>query len=72
MNAPIPEQSVGDAELAAAMERAARSLDAAGLTVQDILDELPAAREELMHEWYSEEFLAQLDRALAEQRRTDT
>ena len=52
------------------MERAARSLGAADLTVQDILDELPAAREELMHEWYSEEFLAQLDRAFAA-RRTD-
>lgn len=51
-----------DAHLAALMERAAAALSAAGLTVRDVLDELPAAREEVMREAYSAEFLKELER----------
>lgn len=70
MNEPASKQPDDDGELSSILERAVWSLHEAGLTAQDIIDELPAAREELMHEWYAEEFLAQLDRRLAEHQRT--
>ena len=50
-----------DIELAALMERTAVALEAAGLTVQDILDELPAARAEIMCAAYSAEFVRELE-----------
>ena len=49
-----------DAQLAALMERASRSVAAAGLTAQDYIDELPAVREELLLENYTADFISQL------------
>lgn len=49
-----------DAHLALLMERASRAVAAAGLTAQDYIDEVPAVREELLHESYSADFIAQL------------
>ncbi|HST86837.1 MAG TPA: AbrB/MazE/SpoVT family DNA-binding domain-containing protein [Ktedonobacterales bacterium] len=59
-----------DAHLAALMERGAAALSAAGLTVQDVLDELPAARAEVMREAYSTEFLEELDQLHAAAQRS--
>jgi hypothetical protein len=51
-----------DPQMAAAADAALRSLDAAGITVQDLLDELPAARAEVLRRAYSPAFLQDLDR----------
>jgi hypothetical protein len=48
-------------KLARAMERAARALADAGLTVDDVLADLPSIRTELLHQWYGEEFAAMLE-----------
>lgn len=50
-----------DAHLAELMERGSRALAAAGLTTQDLLDELPAARDEVFAESFSGEFLRELE-----------
>ncbi len=39
------------------MERASESVAVAGLTVQDYLDELPSARDELVREEYGDAFV---------------
>src|SRR5579872_5652163 len=51
-----------DEHLAALMERAQQALARAGLSTQDVLDELPAAREEVVTETYSAEFLREMER----------
>ncbi len=43
-----------DKELESAMAQAMRVLDEAGMTVQDLLDELPAAGEEVMRRIYGD------------------
>jgi hypothetical protein len=53
----IPED---DPVLVALMNRAARSLQEAGLTSQDLLDELPLAQEELLREDLGDEFVDSL------------
>ena len=50
-----------NAELTTLMQGAADALEAAGLAVQNILDELPAARAEIMREAYSVEFVRELE-----------
>jgi AbrB family looped-hinge helix DNA binding protein len=49
-----------DAHLAQLQQQAAQALTEAGLTVQDLLDQLPQASESVMREAYSPEFLAKL------------
>jgi bifunctional DNA-binding transcriptional regulator/antitoxin component of YhaV-PrlF toxin-antitoxin module len=51
--------------LAVLIDRAAEALSRAGLTAQDIIDELPAVRAEIMRETYGDEFVAELARAHA-------
>ena len=48
-------------KLARAMERGARALAGAGLTVEDVLADLASIRTELLHQWYGEEFAARLE-----------
>ncbi len=43
-----------DRELATAMTRAAQALEEAGMSAQDLLDELPAAGEEVMRRIYGD------------------
>lgn len=63
MHAPLPlPNDDEDAELAAASARAARVLDRYGLTAQDLLDELPAARDEAMRRLYGDELVDDLER----------
>ena len=58
MPAPLPPRPGTrpdeDHELEAVMAQAARALEAAGMTVQDLLDELPAAGEEVMRQIYGD------------------
>ena len=54
-----------DRELALAMARAAQALEEAGMSAQDLLDELPAAGEEVMRQIYDD---ALVDDLLREQR----
>ena len=49
-------------ELAALMDRGAQALTDAGLRTQDLLDELPAARNEVFIEAYGVEFQDELER----------
>ena len=49
-----------DAHLVHLQQQAAEALAAAGLTVQDLLDRLPQARDEVMREAYGPDFLARL------------
>lgn len=51
-----------DREMVELMEQAPRRLAEAGLTVQDLLDNLPKVREEVMIEAYGEEFVRDLER----------
>lgn len=51
-----------DAELARLMDDAATVLAEAGLTAQDILDELPSVRAEVLVEMYGAEFMEELER----------
>lgn len=55
-----------DAHLAKLMEMAAAALERAGITVDEILDELPRARDEVVSEHYGKTFLEDLERAHAE------
>ncbi len=50
-----------DTHLAELMQRGADALATAGLTTQDLLDELPTARAEVVAESYSAEFLRELE-----------
>lgn len=54
-----------DIHLAELMERAAQALARAGLTTQDLLDELPRARAAVLAEAYSAEFLREMERQWA-------
>jgi bifunctional DNA-binding transcriptional regulator/antitoxin component of YhaV-PrlF toxin-antitoxin module len=56
-----------DEALAALTQDAERALSMAGLTAQDILDELPAARDAVVSESYGAEFLEELGRLHAQQ-----
>lgn len=51
-----------DEHLAALLEGATRALSARGITARDFLDDLPAARAEVMGEAYRGEFLRELER----------
>src|SRR3954447_5629001 len=51
-----------DKHLALLVKQATKALADAGLTAQDIIEELPAVREEIMRETYGEEFVAELAR----------
>lgn len=61
-----------DDHLAAMMQRAAEALATAGITAQDLLDDLPQARAEVVAEAYSAEFLRELERLHAAQRAETT
>lgn len=50
-----------DEHLATLMQRGADALAAAGLTADDLIAELPAARAEVVAEAYSAEFLRELE-----------
>ena len=52
-------------DLAAKMERAQRALARAGLTVQDLLDALPAARAAVLQEAYDERYRREIDQLIA-------
>lgn len=51
-----------DAELAQLMDETPRALAAAGVSVQDMLDDLPRVREEIMREYYGDAFVDELQR----------
>ena len=51
-----------DEHLARVSEQAAQMLENAGLTVEDLLAELPAVREEILREDYGDEFVDELAR----------
>jgi|GEM_PF-2000933 len=51
-----------DTALAETMTRASQSLDRLGITPQDILNELPAARAEVLQRAYGAAFLEKLER----------
>ena len=61
--APISRDQ--DAELEAIMERAALALERLGITVEDIVDELPAARGDVLHEIYGSSSMREIDRRIA-------
>src|SRR5579864_9094278 len=52
-----------DAHLAQLMDAAAKVFEGAGISVDDLLDELPRARAEVVTEHYGSEFLDALERA---------
>ena len=52
---------VDSEQLAAIWHEGQQALAAAGLTASDFLDELPAARAEVMREAYGNEFLRELE-----------
>ena len=49
-----------DCKLALAMARAAQALEEAGMSAQDLLDELPAAGEEVMRRIYADALVGDL------------
>ena len=51
-----------DEHLATLLDHAAGVLEGAGLTTQDLLDELPAARAAVVEELYGAEFMGELAR----------
>lgn len=53
----ILSQVPPDDPVVAAMNRAARVLEDAGLTVDDLLDELPRVRDQVARETYGDEFM---------------
>ena len=57
-----------DKPLAALTRDAERALATAGLTAEDLLDKLPAARDAVVSESYGAEFLEELGRLHARQR----
>ena len=54
-----------DLELEELTERALRALAEDGITVQDLLDSLPAVREEVMRETYGPAFMEEVATAFA-------
>ncbi len=54
-----------DEHLAALLDHAAGVLEGAGLTAQDLLDEIPAARAAVVEELYGAEFMGELARQQA-------
>ncbi|HEY8286138.1 MAG TPA: hypothetical protein VIJ28_17275 [Chloroflexota bacterium] len=56
------EDQNGDAELTALMNSAARALEEAGLTAQDLIDELPAIQEEMLRQDLGDAFVNELRR----------
>jgi len=50
-----------DPQLVEAMERSAAALGRAGLTAQDLLDELPSARAKVLHAAYGPAFMQKLE-----------
>ena len=57
-----------DAHLAELQQQAIQALTEAGLTVEDLLDQLPQARDAVTREAYNTEFLAKLRRMRTEHR----
>lgn len=55
-----------DEQLARMTARAAATLARAGLSTQDLLDDIPAARAEVVRELYGDEFADELARAHAQ------
>ena len=51
-----------DEQLTALMDRAAAALEAAGITVEDFLANLPAARDDVVNEAYGAGFMQDLER----------
>ena len=51
-----------DEHLAELMDRAAQALERAGLTTEDLLNELPAVRDQVVTELYGKEFMDELAR----------
>jgi hypothetical protein len=62
---PQPVNTIDDPDLAAKMERAQHALGELGLTVQDLLDALPAARAAVLQEAYDENHRQEIDRLIA-------
>ncbi|HEY7834989.1 MAG TPA: hypothetical protein VIG30_15545 [Ktedonobacterales bacterium] len=60
-----PATEAEDEHLTVLFERAALALALSGLTAQDFLDDLPAARAEVVTEAYPAEFLRELERLQA-------
>ena len=60
-----------DEHLEHLMAASMRALASAGLSVQDLLDELPAARERVYQQSYSAELRAEIDRQWREQHDAD-
>ena len=60
-----------DQHLSDLAARAQAALAAAGLSVDDVLAELPAARAEVIDETYGPELVREIERAHAEARRSD-
>jgi AbrB family looped-hinge helix DNA binding protein len=60
-----------DEYLAALSQHAADAIASAGLTVEDLLDELPAARADVMREMYSPDFLRELEQMWQAQHATE-
>jgi bifunctional DNA-binding transcriptional regulator/antitoxin component of YhaV-PrlF toxin-antitoxin module len=57
-----------DEHLATLTQRAQQALSTAGLTAQDVLDELPAARASVVSEAYGAEFVQEIERLRLAQR----
>ena len=51
-----------DEQLAALMDRASAALEAAGITAEDFLANLSAARADVVNEAYGEDYLQELSR----------
>ena len=62
-----------DEHLAKLLDRSTQAMERAGLTVENLLDELPAARDEIMRETYGADFMDALaqEHAALKGRETD-
>jgi ectoine hydroxylase-related dioxygenase (phytanoyl-CoA dioxygenase family) len=60
-----PVDTIDDPDLNATMERAQHALEEMGLTVQDLLDALPAARAAVLQEAYDDSYRQEIDRLIA-------
>ncbi len=63
--APSAASRQTEADLEMLMERAARAMERMGVTVQDFLDELPAARGEVLQEIYGPAYMREIERLIA-------
>jgi hypothetical protein len=61
----IVAQVPPDDPVGTAMDRAARVLEQAGLTIDDLLDELPQIRDRIAREAYGDAFMDELGREYA-------